>query len=177
MPNRIKTKKCERCGREINHIGRCLPCNYLYKHKAWFPGLRESDNYDSDHGMDVEVVKKLIAEKRFSSQNKPKPTPKTKIDITSTGHRKCLRCATKVKGKYLYCLECYRFIKKYAHIKSYKEFLEIFDLDDSIESKDNYIEFVDDMNKFFDLQDFSIEGLLDNPREYLDKLQPKDTKN
>ncbi len=169
----MKSDNCERCDRDINHKGRCLPCNYLYKHKAWFPGLRESEEYDVSHDMDLQLVKKLIAEKSFSAQDKPKPSPKIKIDTKSESKRKCLRCATDVKGKYLYCLECFRFIRKWAHIKSYQQFLETFGMDDSIESKDNYIEFVDDMNKFFDLQDFSVEGLLDNPREYLDKIQHK----
>ena len=173
MSNGLKDKECERCGREINHNGRCLPCNYLYKHKAWFPGLRESEDYDTSHGMDLQLVKKLIRDKNFSAQEKPKPSPKVNHHIETKGKRKCLRCAAEVKGKYLYCLECFRFIKRYAHIKSYKEFLETFGMDDSVESKDNYIEFVDDMNKFFDLQDFSVEGVLDDPSKFLDKIEPK----
>lgn len=172
----MKSDNCERCGRDINHKGRCLPCNYLYKHKAWFPGLKESEEYDAINGMDLQLVKKLIGEKNFTKQDTQKPVPKIKIDTKSKGTKKCLRCAAEVKGKYLYCIDCFRFIKRYAHIKSYQQFLETFDMDDSIESKDNYIEFVDDMNKFFDLQDFSVEGLLDNPREYLDKLEPKEKK-
>ncbi|PIN81339.1 hypothetical protein COV13_01520 [Candidatus Woesearchaeota archaeon CG10_big_fil_rev_8_21_14_0_10_32_9] len=166
---------CERCNREINHNGRCLPCNYLYKHKAFFPGLRISDEYDKTHNVDLELVHKLVSEKEFKpSDKKEKVISKSeKIIEDSKKFKKCLRCNCELKDrKYLYCVDCFRFIKKYANIKNYKEFLMIFDLEDSIESKDNYIEFVDDMNKFFDLEDFSVEGILNNPSEYLEKVTP-----
>lgn len=53
------TKKyyCERCGRKINHQGRCLPCNYLYKYKKYCPGLKISDGYDFKNNMDINLVR------------------------------------------------------------------------------------------------------------------------
>ena len=63
MENNMEENKnnlCERCGREINHKGRCLPCNYLYKHKKYLPGLRENPDYDVNHGIDTNMVKDLI---------------------------------------------------------------------------------------------------------------------
>ena len=168
---------CERCDREISHTGRCLPCNYLYKHKSFFPGLRISDEYDKKHNLDLELVHKLISEKKFKPLNK-------KSNVLFNGSRnsednskkyiKCLRCNCELeKIKYLYCIDCFRFIKQHSNIKSYMEFLQTFGLDDCIESKDNYIEFVDDMNKFYDLQDFSVDGILTNPSKYLEKVTPK----
>ncbi|MFC1800922.1 HRDC domain-containing protein [Nanoarchaeota archaeon] len=81
----MKTEECERCSRKLNHKGRCLPCNYLYKYKSWIRGLRESKDYDSEHGIDVKLVKRLMTEKIFIKQEKLKSVPKTKIDIESTG--------------------------------------------------------------------------------------------
>lgn len=53
------TKKytCERCDRKINHEGRCLPCNYLYKYKKYCPGLKISDGYDIKNEMDINLVR------------------------------------------------------------------------------------------------------------------------
>jgi len=58
-----KASFCERCSREINHKGRCLPCNYLYKHRKYFPGLMENPDYDIKQGIDTNMVKDLVEKK------------------------------------------------------------------------------------------------------------------
>lgn len=60
-----KNYTCERCGREIIKRGRCLPCNYFYKYKAYYPGLRRCDEYDKMHNFNTELVRKLLEEKKY----------------------------------------------------------------------------------------------------------------
>lgn len=55
-----KLRFCERCGRAIKHKGKCLPCNYLYKHKKYYPGLKDNPNYDIQHNMNPDLVEGLI---------------------------------------------------------------------------------------------------------------------
>ncbi len=69
-----KEHSCERCDRLIKQRGKCLPCNYLYKHKKYFGGLKESPEYDISHGIDPNFVKEIIdkgwnkKEKKIKSQ-------------------------------------------------------------------------------------------------------------
>src|SRR3990167_2972466 len=64
---------CERCGRLIKQRGKCLPCNYLYKHKKYFRGLKESPDYDLSHGIDPNFVKEIINEGWNKKENETKP--------------------------------------------------------------------------------------------------------
>ena len=114
---------CERCNRDINHKGRCLPCNYLYKHKAFFSGLRISDEYDLSHNMDLGLVHKLVKEKEYKPESKfeyeIKPRPeiigitnlKPIIEPRPRKYVNCLRCNCSLNQKRLYCVDCFRFIK------------------------------------------------------------------
>ena len=153
-----KNKSCERCGREINHVGRCLPCNYLYKHKAYFSGLRESEEYDKKHSFDIDEVKKIIEEKKLKTPKIDKINAKEEFKIKSgiakdIQENECGVCGNKFdsqNGKYKICKECYVFYKKYGGVRSYQVFLIAFKLNDCMESKENYIQFVDNFNKFVD---------------------------
>lgn len=65
-----KEQFCERCGRAIKQRGKCLPCNFLYKHTQYYPGLKENPDYDSAHGLSPILVKKLIEKGREKGINK-----------------------------------------------------------------------------------------------------------
>ncbi len=153
---KIKDSYCERCGREINHPGRCLPCNYLYKNKAYFPGLRENSEYDLKHNFDIKLVKSLLNEKEFKpiSELLDKGVEgESLVDIGNYERDNCGVCGNEFNsknGKYKICYDCYKFYKKYGGIRSYQTFLIAFGLEDNQESKENYIKFVDDFNKFID---------------------------
>jgi len=153
-----KEKSCERCGREINHKGRCLPCNYLYKNKTYFPGLRESSEYDLNHNFDINLVKSLLSEKEFEPifelVDKGIKEKNSLLDIGTYEEGKCGVCGNEFNsknGKYKVCYDCYKFYKKYGGVRSYQIFLIAFKLEDNQESKENYIKFVDDFNKFVDV--------------------------
>lgn len=59
-PQSSRLHFCERCKRVIKHKGKCLPCNYLYKYKRYYPGLKENSNYDLKHHLNPDFVKGLI---------------------------------------------------------------------------------------------------------------------
>ncbi|MFH1637276.1 MAG: hypothetical protein ABIB71_02515 [Candidatus Woesearchaeota archaeon] len=167
--------KCQRCGREINHLGRCLPCNYLYKHKKYFGGLRESPEYDSQHGMDIGLAKKIISERT----KKPNASKKEDFEKYKPARyeKVCGICQNGFRTnheEYKICYECYKLFHDYGRIKDYNEFLDAFDLEDSPENKEYYIEFVDKLKKFIEINgEWEIEKILKDPRKYLDKINVK----
>ena len=55
-----KPYDCERCGIKLSHRGRCLPCNYFYKHNRYIFALKENPEYDKQHGMHPLLAKLLI---------------------------------------------------------------------------------------------------------------------
>lgn len=149
-----KNNFCERCGREINHKGRCLPCNYLYKHKKYFPGLKENPNYDIKHGIDTNMVKDLI-EKGGNTEKSESEIKKEK------------------KKEYKYkktCIFCN--FSQFGGIKNYNEFLQAFDFTDNTETKEKCIQFVDNVKRFLEIKgDWKIDKILENPREFLDRVK------
>lgn len=168
-----KNNFCERCGREINHKGRCLPCNYLYKHKKYFPGLRESPDYDAKYGMDTTMVKSLI-EKEGKIEKDVKD-----IKIEKKKEYKyekiCIFCNNSFQtnnDEFQSCYKCFRFFSQFGGIKNYNEFLQAFDLSESIETKEKYIQFVDNVKRFLEIKgDWKIDRILENPGEFLDKVK------
>ena len=161
---RDKFHKCERCRREIRSIGRCLPCNYFYKHKRYFPGLRENHDYDKAHGMEDEFVKQIANEKKFINQTKKE----------YVYERICKLCDRpfKTNKEYTSCYRCFRFFMQFGGIKNYQQFLEGFQLSDSENSKSNYIEFVDKRSIFLKMRgEWTIGNILANPGEFLDRVK------
>lgn len=87
---------CERCDRTIKHKGKCLPCNYLYKHKKYYPGLKENPNYDIQHNMNPEFVGRLIR----TGWNKNRKTFEDDEIITPIGKQKIYSRFLAVEYKY-----------------------------------------------------------------------------
>lgn len=87
----------------------------------------------------------------------------------------CVLCGNDFKTKnekYTCCYRCFRFYYDFGGIKDYKEFLEKFSIENSTESKDKYIEFVDNVKKFQEIRGYwRVENILDNPGEFLDKVE------
>lgn len=154
-----ENRVCERCGREINHLGKCLPCNYFYKHKVYFPGLKESEEYDKKHNLDIGEIKRLIEKKEYTHPNIRPIIENKDVDIrlknsNNLQENECRICGFKFdtkNSKHEICRECYNFYRKAGGIRSYEMFLMAFKLSDCIESKENYIQFVDNLNKFMDI--------------------------
>ncbi|MBS3155406.1 hypothetical protein J4404_02820 [Candidatus Woesearchaeota archaeon] len=98
-----KASFCERCSREINHKGRCLPCNYLYKHRKYFPGLMENPDYDIKQGIDTNMVKDLVEKgwnvKEGKSEIKKEDNNKSKIHFNEDGSIKIPEHMLKNKQK------------------------------------------------------------------------------
>lgn len=166
-----KNNLCERCGRKINQKGRCLPCNYLYKNKKYFPGLKENSDYDIEHGMDPNVVKDLI-KKGWGDE---KAETELKQEKKYKYERICIFCNKAFltnNEEYHGCYNCFRFFTQFGGIKNYNEFLDAFGLSDSIGTKEEYIKFVDNIKRFLKIRkDWRIDKILENPREFLDKVK------
>lgn len=173
-----KTYSCKRCDRDIYHQGRCLPCNYLYKHRKYYPGLRESHNYDKQHGMDTVLVNKLVAEGWTKQPAKIKEPEKATRDYKF--EKTCIFCESTFhtnNDKFKSCYKCYKFFSQFGGIKNYGQFLEAFGLNDNVETKEQYIQFVDDVKQFLEIQgDWRIDKILQNPREFLDKVEARKEK-
>ena len=160
----IKEYSCERCGKEITKFmdGKCLACTYLYERKKYIPGLLRMDEYDKNNNFDVNFVKKIIGGGSFRKPIKKKSNPKEKklnlkeraiLLLKDELSGKCPVCFNEFdsnKGKYNVCYTCYKFYNKFGGIRNYKTFLMVFKLEDCLESKENYIKFVEDFNKFVD---------------------------
>lgn len=162
--------ECERCSRKIKRKGRCLPCNYFYKHKKYFPGLLKNPDYDKVHGIEPELAEKLINSER-----------KQKIEPKQYKYEKiCSICGNKFKtnhDEFKTCYNCYKFFTQYGGIETYKKFLEAFNLLDNENTKSNYIEFIDNKNKYLKIKgDWKIEKILTNPGEYLDRIKTAEKK-
>lgn len=163
-------RHCERCNREIKHRGRCLPCNYFYKHKKYYPGLRESPEYDIRNGINPDLVKQTILE----SSKLVKKSDEVKSNKETKRCRVCEKTFEPKRKEYLVCYKCFKFFQQFGGINNYGEFLEAFDLDDNQESKDNYIEFVDKLRVYKDVQGiWAVDEILKNPGKFLDKVKTK----
>lgn len=183
-----KKGACERCTRPIINIhGRCLPCNYLYKHKRYYPGLRSAPEYDAEHGFDLKIVEAELKRAQFlpihkvGVQRKPKSessTENTEVIARETAISNCEICQKDFhpsQPDHQICYKCYRFFRDYGGIKSYQQFLEAFQLPDSANTRENYIEFVDTRSKFLDIYgDWKVDKILENPRAYLDKVKARE---
>ena len=70
------------------------------------------------------------------------------------------------------CYDCYRLYRQFGGIKDYSEFLEAFKLSDGAETKERYIEFVDNVKKFLEIQgDWRVDVILENPDKFLDRVK------
>jgi len=72
------------------------------------------------------------------------------------------------------CYDCFRFYRQFGGIKDYNEFLEAFELEDSAETKERYIQFVDNVKKFLEIKgDWRVDNILENIGEFLDRVKPR----
>ncbi|MBI2647332.1 hypothetical protein HYW99_02550 [Candidatus Woesearchaeota archaeon] len=185
-----QTKKfnCERCGREIKHRGRCLPCNYFYKHKQYFPGLKENPKYDKLHNISPTSASKLIKiEEEPPKKKRNVDKAKEWLNETIRNFHKikypdreyqfqkiCKACNNKFltnKEAYQVCFFCFKFFSSYGRIESYEDFLIAFNLIDKRNSRYRYVEFVDWKNRLLKYRkNWSIEDVLANPSKYLDEV-------
>lgn len=70
------------------------------------------------------------------------------------------------------CYKCFKFYQQFGGVKDYNAFLELFELKDSIESKDKYINFVDNIKRFLEIRgDWRVDEILQNPDKFLDKVK------
>ena len=70
------------------------------------------------------------------------------------------------------CYDCFRFYRQFGGIKDYNEFLEAFEQNDSVETKEKYIQFVDSVKKFLEIKgDWRVDAILENPGKFLDKVK------
>ena len=101
--------------------------------------------------------------------------------MTEYYDKTCVLCNNEFKTKndsYTCCYNCFKFYYRFGGIKNYQEFLEKFELDDCIESKDRYIQFVDNVKKYQDIRgDWRVENILDNPGDFLDKVKIGEKRN
>ena len=66
----------------------------------------------------------------------------------------------------------FKFYQQFGGVKDYNAFLELFELKDSIESKDKYINFVDNIKRFLEIRgDWRVDEILQNPDKFLDKVK------
>lgn len=76
------------------------------------------------------------------------------------------------------CYDCFRLYRQFGGIKDYNEFLEAFELEDCAESKDKYIQFVDNVKKFLEIKgDWRVDAILEDPQKFLDKVKIGEKRN
>lgn len=166
---------CERCGREIKHKGRCLPCNYFYKHGKYYNGLVESPDYDHAHGVDPSYTKKIIKEHKIIAKKTESEISKDNSSETHIQEKTCILCNKKFKTRkdYEICYKCFKFFYQYGGIENYRQFLDAFNLKDNSESKNKYIGFMDKKNRFLKVKgNWTVDNILANPEKFLDKIKP-----
>jgi hypothetical protein len=145
----------------------------LYKHKKYFPGLRENPDYDIKHGMDTNMVKELTVKgwnlKEAETEIKKRKKKGYKYEKT------CIFCDNSFQtnnNEFQSCYKCFRFFSQFGGIKNYNEFLRAFDLSDDMETKEKYIQFVDNVKRFLEIKgNWKIDKILENPRGFLDMVK------
>jgi hypothetical protein len=89
--------------------------------------------------------------------------------------KKCIFCSKMFHTdheEFQCCFDCYRFYQEHGGVKNYGAFLELFELPDSIESKEKYIQFVDNVKKFLEIRgDWRVDEILTNPDKFLNKVK------
>ena len=110
---RPKAGSCERCTRPIINVrGRCLPCNYFYKHKRYYRGLKSAPKYDFAQGLDPSTVGREIERARV--------VPRSKIPVRGVveSDKPTLAQAPVLKKD----RQGAKPLKKYAPINMFREF-------------------------------------------------------
>lgn len=108
-----KAGSCERCTRPIINVrGRCLPCNYFYKYKRYYPGLKSAPEYDLAHGLDLSTVRQEIERARYVPLSKIRVRGVVESDKTILAQARVLK-----KDR-----QNAKSLKKYAPINMFREF-------------------------------------------------------